>query len=106
MRTMRMAKGWELVGTSDMSFGNTETREEKCKREQKFRNAIRNLTSPTYEQMEEQSLKRYDEREAKNTQLLQAFNDKKLKSKGLIKKAKVLKKKQKKEKVIKEVVTA
>ena len=72
----------------------------------RFRNAIHNLTSPTYKQMEERSLKRYDEREAKNAQLLQAFNDKKLKSKSLIKTAKALKKKQKKEKVVKEIATA
>lgn len=95
MRTIRMSKGWTLVGTNALEFGNTETRQERARREQKFNNAIRNAQSVTIEQMKKESEKLFDAKNAENVQLLQAFNDKKLKSKALIKKAKALKKKKK-----------
>lgn len=110
MKTMRMPKGWILVGTNDLGFGNTETRQERVRREQKFNNAIRNIKSQTVEEMKKESDKLFDAKNAENAQLLQAFKDKKLKSKALIKKAKALKKKEKeaakKAAEIKEVVTA
>ena len=93
MRTMRMSKGWTLVGTNALEFGNTETRQERVRREHKFNNAINNAKSITVEEMKKESEKLFDAKNAENVQLLQAFKDKKLKSKALIKKAKALKKK-------------
>lgn len=95
MRTMRMSKGWTLVGTNSLEFGNTETRQERVRRERKFNNAINNAKSITVEEMKKESEKLFDTKNAENVQLLQAFKDKKLKSKALIKKAKALKKKEK-----------
>lgn len=95
MRTMRMPKGWTLVGTNALEFGNTETRQERIRREQKFNNAIRNAKSQSVEDMKKESDKLFDAKNADNAQLLQAFKDKKLKSKALIKRAKALKKKEK-----------
>ena len=95
MKTMRMSKGWTLVGTNALEFGNTETRQERIRRERKFNNAINNAKSITVEEMKKESEKLCDAKNAENVQLLQAFKDKKLKSKALIKKAKALKKKEK-----------
>ena len=95
MKTMRMSKGWTLVGTNALEFGNTETRQERIRRERKFNNAINNAKSITVEEMKKESEKLFDAKNAENVQLLQAFKDKKLKSKALIKKAKALKKKEK-----------
>lgn len=95
MKTMRMSKGWTLVGTNALEFGNTETRQERVRRERKFNNAINNAKSITVEEMKKESEKLFDAKNAENVQLLQAFKDKKLKSKVLIKKAKALKKKEK-----------
>lgn len=95
MKTMRMSKGWTLVGTNALEFGNTETRQERVRRERKFNNAINNAKSITVEEMKKESEKLFDTKNAENVQLLQAFKDKKLKSKALIKKAKALKKKEK-----------
>lgn len=96
MKTMRMPKGWTLVGTNAVNFGIDETREEKFKREQRFRKAIRNVKHMKIEELEEESEKLFSAREAKNANLLKAFNEKKLKSKTLIQMAKTLKKRQKK----------
>lgn len=95
MKIMRMPKGWTLVGTNALEFGNTETRQERIRREQKFNNAIRNVKSQSVEDMKKESDELFDAKNAENAQLLQAFKDKKLKSKALIKKAKALKKKEK-----------
>lgn len=95
MKTMRMPKGQTLVGTNALEFGNTETRQERIRRERKFTNAIRNVKSQSVEDMKKESNELFDAKNAENAQLLQAFKDKKLKSKALIKKAKALKKKEK-----------
>lgn len=89
---MRMPAGWTLVGTNDLSFESTETKRDKVRREQKFRNAIHNIVERSIEQMQEDSEKSYSAQKDTENKLLQAYNDKKLKSKNLIKKAKSLKK--------------
>ena len=45
MKNLRMPKGWTLVGTNALDFGNTETKAEKNKRFHKFNNLIRNTRS-------------------------------------------------------------
>ena len=96
-----MAKGWKLVGTNALEFGDTRTREEKrrdaAKQARAFDKAIRTTKRLTYEQLVEAADKRYEAKRAEDAALLQAFNDKKLKSKALIKRAQALKKKVKKD---------
>ena len=89
---MRMSKGWILVGTTMPGFGNTETKRERIKRMQKFDIAIHNLSKRSEEEMKEDAEKTFLSKRANDAQLLQAFNEKKLKSKTAIKKAKVLRK--------------
>ena len=88
-----MAKDWTLVGTNDLNFGNTESERDKVKRLQKFQKAIRNVKSLSYEDLEKQSKTRYEQTLVNDAALIQAYDEKKLKSEGLIKKAKALKKK-------------
>ena len=110
MKNIRMAKGWTLVGTNAMDFGDTKTRRDKIRRQQRFDKAIRNLTVRSAEKMEEDAEKSYKERSVENDKLLKAYADKKLKSKAAIKKAKALKKradkKEKNDVVTEAVVTA
>lgn len=88
-----MAKGWKLVATSALDYGNTETRQEKIRRFHKFDNLIRNTLTEKEEILRKQSEKRFLKAKAEEEQLLQAFRDKKLKSKALIKRAKALNRK-------------
>jgi hypothetical protein len=83
---------WELVGTNDIGFGKSETVQERNRREEKFRKAIRNEQKLTYKKLEEKTDATFKAKIASDEQLLQAFTEKKLKSKELIKKAKSLKK--------------
>lgn len=92
MRELRMPKGWVLFGTNALEFGNTETKAEKVRRMRKFDNAIRNTKKLSYEDLEKVSKESYEKHLANNAALLKAYEEKKLKSKTLIKKAKALKK--------------
>ena len=92
MKTMRMPKGWTLVGTNAMDYGDTNTKQDKIRKQQRFDRAIRNITKRTAEQMEKDSEKSYAEQTVENNKLLRAYKDKKLKSKAAIKKAQALKK--------------
>lgn len=96
MQNMRMPKGWTFVGTNDIGFGKTETRAEKTRRMRKFDNLIRNTSVLSYDEMVKENDQLFNEQTATNAALLQAYNDKKLKSKELIKKARRLKNKNKK----------
>ena len=93
-----MAKGWELVGTNAMEFGDTRTRDEKRRDSARQAKAFNRLMATTkirsYEKMVEDAKKSYNTKQAENAALLQAFADKKLKSKTLIKRAQGLKRKQ------------
>lgn len=93
-----MAKGWNLVGTNAMEFGDTRTRDEKRRDTARQTKAFNRLMAKTkvrsFETMVKDAEKTYNAKQAENAALLQAFADKKLKSKALIKQAKALKKKQ------------
>ena len=93
-----MAKGWNLVGTNAMEFGDTRTRDEKRRDTARQTKAFNRLMAKTkvrsFGDMVKDAEKTYDAKQAENAALLQAFADKKLKSKALIKQAKALKKKQ------------
>jgi hypothetical protein len=100
-----MSKTWNLIGTNALGFGVDETREEKLRRERKFSNVIHNTPKLSLAKLVEKADKDNDIKVAETAQLLQAYNDKKLKSKTLIKQAKTLKSNKKKTAAT-EVVTA
>ena len=89
---MRMPKGWMLVGTNAIEYGDVETKYDKMRRQRKFENAIRKLNKRTEEQMEKDSEKAFNAKVENDSKLLQAFKDKKVKSKEAIKLARELKK--------------
>jgi hypothetical protein len=93
MENLRMPKGWTLVGTNRLDFGETKTREEKLKKDHKANNILRNtLTCKKLTDIAEDTEKAYKEREENRNNLLKAYNDNKLKSKRLIKEAEAYKK--------------
>lgn len=100
-----MAKGWSLWGTNALEFGDTRTREEKRRDAARQAKAFNRLMATTkvrsYEKMVEDAEKAYNTKQAENAALLQAFADKKLKSKALIKQAQGLKRKQSEKKAAK-----
>lgn len=100
-----MAKGWSLVGTNALEFGDIRTREEKKQDAARQSKAFNRLMAKTkvrsYEKMIEDAEKTYNTKQAEDAALLQAFADKKLKSKTLIKQAQGLKRKQSEKKAIK-----
>lgn len=57
----------------------------------KTANIVKNVTRRTYEEMEKASKESFKAKKEREESLLQAFEDKKLKSKALIKEAKTLK---------------
>ena len=100
-----MAKGWSLVGTNALEFGDIRTREEKRQGAARQSKAFNRLMAKTnvrsYEKMIEDAEKAYNAKQAEDAALLQAFADKKLKSKALIKQAQGLKRKQSEKKAVK-----
>lgn len=100
-----MAKGWTLVGTNASEFGDTRTREEKRRDAARQSKAFNCLMAKTkmrsYEEMVKDAKKAYNTKQAEDAALLQAFADKKLKSKGLIKQAQRLKREQSEKKAVK-----
>jgi len=93
MSELRMPKGWTLVGTSDMSYGDTETRAEKIKREHRFRNLIRNtLTEKDEAKLQKKADAAYEEKVAYESQLKAAYAAKKLHSPRLVKEVKYMRK--------------
>ena len=109
MSELRMPKGWIHVGRNDISFGNNESKREKIRREQKFNNAIRSLKPSEYEYdvdkniLKPTGLKKEGDaaaaaKQARKDSLMAAFNEKKLKSKSLIREAQGYAKKEKNKK--------
>jgi hypothetical protein len=95
MQAKRMSKNWIWLGDNLDQWSNSETELEKNKREQKFRNAIKMITKRDEAEMIKNSELTAIKRNEYNAQLLEAFNNKKLKSKKIIKQAQLLKKKNK-----------
>lgn len=65
MKNLRMPKGWVLVGTNALEFGNIETKAEKNKRFHKFNNLIRNTRSLKLDELIEEGEKAYLEMQKK-----------------------------------------
>lgn len=87
-----MAKNWKEIGNNGL-YSN-ETQQEKDRRMRKFDNVIRNTVRLKEDELIAKTAESYEEREARKSQLLQAYADKKLRSKDLIKKAKGLTRKE------------
>ena len=83
----RMPKGWTLISTNT-NVAATETRG----KEQRAENLIRNTRSKSYEDLKKECNAAYDAAETRKANLLQAYEDKKLKSKSLIKEAQAIQK--------------
>lgn len=83
---------WKLFATNSIEAGNMETKEQRIRREQRFANAIRKLSSPSYEELTKESDNAAIQKEIKDAALIKAYDKKKLKSKALIKQARAIKK--------------
>lgn len=85
----RMPKGWTHISTNiNMSKSDTRAQEQRANR------IIRNTRSKSYEELKKEANAAYEAAEARKASLLQAYEDKKLKSKALIKEAQAIKKEQ------------
>lgn len=93
-----MAKGWTKLET--VFDVEKKSQENRIKEDRKWSNLIRNTKIRSFEQMKKDADQHYEEQIAYENSLLEAFNNKQLKSKNLIKQAIRLKKikEQKKEK--------
>lgn len=91
-RTMRMTKGWTLVGTNATDFGKIPARAEVLARNRKADNFIKHAVSLPIDDLIKEAEETYAQQRKEQAGLIQAFENKKLKSKTLIKKAKSLRK--------------
>ena len=93
-----MAKGWTLFTIGEVRE-DTRSTQQKRNEEKKFSNAIRNTRILKYNELVEQSEKNEAAKIAREDQLVKAYEEKKLKSKALIKETQaIIKKRQKKAK--------
>ena len=80
-----MAKGWTKVET--IYDTEKKTREESIRDDKKWNKLIKGTKIRTIEQMKKDADKSYEEQVAADDNLIQSFDDKKLKSKQMIKQA-------------------
>lgn len=92
-----MGKGWTTIETVN-SVKNNETKTEKIKRMQNFSKVIDNTKSLQLKDLKKHGDDLYATQKNAENELLQAYNDKKLKSKKLIKQALRIKKERAKSK--------
>jgi len=97
METKRMPKGWTFIGTNDLAYGNKRTNAEKYREINKFKIAIEKMQTLSYEDLEKKTEQTYAATRARENALLQAYENKMLKSKELIKEAQQIKKARNKE---------
>lgn len=93
MSKKRLPKGWTHVGTNDIAFTDTLTRYDRHKLDNAFAKAIDKTPIRSLEEMKKDCEKSYEEQQVKDAEILRLFDEKKLHSKALIKRAKALKKK-------------
>lgn len=92
-----MEKKWTTIETVN-SIKNTETKSDKIKRMKNFDNLIHNTKILSKEDLKKHGDDLFTEKKNAEDQLLEAYNDKKLKSKKLIKQALRIKKERNKNK--------
>ena len=91
-----MAKGWTIFTFGEVT-ADTRSTQKKRYDDRKFSKAIKNTKTLKYFELIEQSEKNEAAKIANENQLVQAYNEKKLQSKELIKQAQaVIKKREKK----------
>jgi len=96
-----MAKGWKTIFTIN---GDSKAESNSDKR---FNKTIRTIKTPSYDELKKESIEAFNKVEAEDASILAAFEEKRLKSKTLIKRAIELKKAaEKADKKKKEVVAA
>lgn len=83
----RVSKGWTHVRTNT-NFSKTDS----SKKNRNARHMTDTMRSKSYEDLKKAADKAYEVEEVRKTNLLQAYEDKKLKSKTLIKEAQGIKK--------------
>ncbi len=91
-----MAKGWTTFTFGEVT-ADTRSKQQKIAAERNFSKAIKNEKTLKYGELIEQSEKREAARVANENQLVQAYTEKKLKSKALVKKAQAILKKREKQ---------
>ena len=91
-----MAKGWTTFTFGEVT-ADTRSKQQKRYAERNFSKAIKNEKTLKLNERVEQSDKREAARIADENQLVQAYTEKKLKSKALIKQAQALLKKREKQ---------
>lgn len=87
-----MAKGWISLTTVNTAPKSAETAAQRRQRDRSFSNLIRNTKSLSVEDLKKQSDELYAKQRAEEDKLLQAFAEKKVKSKTAIKQALRIKK--------------
>lgn len=87
-----MAKGWTSLITINTAPKSAETAAQRRQRDKSFSNLIRNTKSLSVEDLKKQSDELYAKQRAEEDKLLQAFAEKKVKSKTAIKQALRIKK--------------
>lgn len=92
METKRMPKGWIFIGTNDLAFGNKRTKAEQYREINRFNRAIAAMPKLDADKYKKKCDEDYEIIKAEQDNLLQAYTDKKLKSKALIKQAKQIQK--------------
>ena len=96
----RLDKNFRL--TNALEAFNTETKEERVRREKRFSNFIRNTQTPSFAKLKKEADELYDKKVAEDESILAAADAGKLKSERLKKKAEILKAKREKENAKKE----
>lgn len=88
-----MAKDWIKIST--VNDVKKVDKNDQRKKEQGFSNLIRNTKTKDYKELQKEGKDAFSKRASNNENILSGYENKKLKSKRLIKKAQSLKKKDK-----------
>ena len=102
MREMRSPKNWKIIRTDARP---AEDKASRVRRENKLSKAIKTVYTMTEDELKNYSEKSYQEKIAEEDNLVKAYDEKKLKSKALIKEARAIKSRREKKNKKKAVVT-
>jgi hypothetical protein len=100
-----MAKGWTQLNTINDVPKNSKTQQEKNKAATRADNLIRSTPSLKAEELKKQGILHFNQKKSEEDALLDAFKEKRLKSKTLIKHAIKIKKEREAEAKKKEAAT-
>jgi hypothetical protein len=106
MSDFRAPKGWSFLMTNSLESFEQSTRDEKNKNRHKFENIVKNTSRKKYEDLFKETEDAFVEQSKKENAITEAYAEKKLKSKALIKEAQTIKAKRDNKKAKKETQTA